>query len=180
MKGMVFTEFIELVEDKFSPELADQLIVECDLPSGGAYTSVGSYDHNEIVELVALLSDKSSVPVKDLLIVFGEHLIGRFSQLYPQMFEPCENLFDFLQTIHNHVHVEVRKLYPDAELPDLLAQEDGDVLTMEYDSTRPFSDLAYGLIKGAIVHFNENIDLKRESDGSDLLNKEIFTLVRVH
>ena len=47
MKGVVFTEFIEMVEDKFSADIADQIIEEADLPSGGVYTSVGTYDHAE-------------------------------------------------------------------------------------------------------------------------------------
>ena len=35
MKGIVFTEFLEMVEDKFSPELADRIIEGAELPSGG-------------------------------------------------------------------------------------------------------------------------------------------------
>ncbi|MCX7200840.1 MAG: hypothetical protein NTV17_00650 [Burkholderiales bacterium] len=42
MKGMIFTEFLELVERTYSPEMADDLIDASNLPSGGAYTSVGN------------------------------------------------------------------------------------------------------------------------------------------
>ena len=38
MKGVVFTEFLEMVEDIFSPDIADQIVEEADLPSGGVYT----------------------------------------------------------------------------------------------------------------------------------------------
>jgi Haem-NO-binding len=44
MKGMVFTEFLELVERSWGEELVDELIESCELASGGAYTSVGTYD----------------------------------------------------------------------------------------------------------------------------------------
>lgn len=44
MKGIVFAEFSEMVENRFSPELHDEIIVECDLASGRVYTSVGNYD----------------------------------------------------------------------------------------------------------------------------------------
>ncbi|MBA1333177.1 heme transporter CcmB, partial [Candidatus Endoriftia persephone str. Guaymas] len=44
MKGIVFSKFIEFVEERFSPEMADDIIESSDLPSGGAYTSVGTYD----------------------------------------------------------------------------------------------------------------------------------------
>ncbi len=52
MKGMVFTEFLEMVEDRFSPEIADRIITASDLRSGGAYTAVGTYEHSEMIQLV--------------------------------------------------------------------------------------------------------------------------------
>ena len=45
MKGVIFTEFLEMVESHFSPEMADRIITAARLPSGGAYTAVGTYDH---------------------------------------------------------------------------------------------------------------------------------------
>ena len=53
MKGIVFTEFLEMVEDRFSLDMVDDLIDDCDLPSGGVYTAVGTYSHEEIVALVS-------------------------------------------------------------------------------------------------------------------------------
>ncbi len=45
MKGVVFTEFIEMVEDQFSADMVDDIIDDAQPPSGGAYTAVGTYDH---------------------------------------------------------------------------------------------------------------------------------------
>ncbi len=42
MKGTVFTEFLEMVENILSPELADLIIEQSDLHSEGAYTSLGT------------------------------------------------------------------------------------------------------------------------------------------
>ena len=55
MKGIVFREFLEMVEEAFGMDVADQIIEESDLPSGGAYTSVATYDHHEILTLVGKL-----------------------------------------------------------------------------------------------------------------------------
>ena len=87
MKGVVFTELLELVEEKFGDEIADQIIEESDLPSGGAYTAVGTYDHQEIFQLVTQLSAKTNAPVPTLVKAFGQHLFGRFYAGYPQFFE---------------------------------------------------------------------------------------------
>jgi hypothetical protein len=161
MKGMVFTEFLEMVEDRFSPEVADGIIEACDLPSGGAYTAVGTYDHNEIIQLVMHLSTETGISVPDLLRTFGQHLFGRFIDSYPQFFEGVESTFEFLENIENYIHVEVRKLYPDADLPSFAydASEPG-CLTMLYQSKRPFAHLAEGLILGCIAYFGETIDVQ--------------------
>jgi len=56
------------------------------------------------------------------------------------------------------VHIEVLKLYPDAELPSFTIDHvDDKTLIMLYKSSRPFAMLAQGLIKGAAEYFNEKI-----------------------
>jgi hypothetical protein len=169
MKGMVFTEFLEMVEDRFSPEIADQIIDETDLDSGGAYTRIGTYDHREMIALVDRLSALTGVSVTELLQVYGRHLFGRFSASYPIFFEDVHSIFDFLPRVHAYIHVEVRKLYPDAELPVLEAEQPTpDQLRLTYRSKRPFSPLAEGLIRGCIDHYGEAVEVETIdlSDGS--------------
>jgi hypothetical protein len=179
MKGVVFTEFIELVEETFSLDMVDDIIDDCDLDSDGAYTAVGFYDYQEMLQLVTALSKRSGMAVADLLHVFGKHLIKKFSVNFSSMFEEATNAFDFLEGIDNHVHVEVRKLYPDAELPQLGAERpDPDTLIMRYQSNRPFAELAYGLMCGAIDYFGEQIEITREDNDSDG-TVQIFNLKRV-
>lgn len=165
MKGIVFSEFNEMVEDKFSPETADKIIVEADLASGGAYTSVGTYDHRELLTLVTLLSAETGIDVATLVKTFGKYLAGRFSKLYPVFFEGVDGTLDFLATIEEHVHVEVKKLYPDAELPNFRTTRGEDrQMTMYYESRRPFADLAEGLISGCAEHFAEKVSVTRLDD----------------
>ena len=111
MKGMVFTEFLEMVEDKFSSEVADWIIEQANLRSGGVYTSVGTYDHGEMIELVSCLSKKTGIPSADLVKSFGFYLFDRFHNMYPIYFKGVASSFDFLQRIEDYIHVEVRKLY---------------------------------------------------------------------
>lgn len=179
MKGIVFSEFIEMVEDAFSPEIADQIIMETNPESEGAYTSVGTYDHSELVAMVVKLSEITSTPVPDLVQAFGTYLMTRFSKLYPAFFDDVETTFEFLSTIENHVHVEVNKLYADAELPTFDTEQTNDsTLVMVYKSARPFADLAEGLIKGAADYFNENIHISREDLSGGVGNHARFTLTK--
>ena len=163
MKGVVFQEFIQMVETSFSPEMADRIIDASDLSTGGAYTSVGTYHHDEMVQLVVQLSASTGIPVPALLHAFGKHLLGRFAVMYPKHFAGRTSTFELLEVLDNKIHVEVRKLYPDAELPvfDHTIAAPG-TMAFVYRSKRPFADLAAGLIAGCIGHFNERIDVSRE------------------
>ena len=163
MKGIVFTEFLEMVEKTLSPEIADLVITRSKVPSNGVYTAVGTYPHAEMVALVTTLAEITSTDTADLLRAFGRHLFGRFLKFYPQFFEGLSNSFDFLETVDNHVHVEVRKLYPDAELPSFTCvRPDAKTLVMTYTSRRSFADLAHGLIEGAHAHWREEVDVERK------------------
>lgn len=176
MKGIVFSEFIELVEDKFGLEIADSIIEESALPSQGAYTQVGTYDHAELITLVTKLSQHTEIDSDVLIKTFGEHLLQRFVALYPQFFEGIDNCFDFLDTIENRVHVEVKKLYPEAELPSFDSMQSEHGMQLIYRSNRPFSALAYGLIRGSATYFNEQIQIEMEDRSSDGKSFVVFTL----
>ncbi|MEO0899172.1 MAG: heme NO-binding domain-containing protein [Bacteroidota bacterium] len=168
MKGVVFTELLEMVEDKFGFDVADQIVTETELPSGGIYTAVGTYEFSELVTLVMNLSKATSISPLDLQKAFGVHLFSRFSSMYGHFFEEVENAFHFLQGIENYIHVEVRKLYPDAELPSFDIYPQGeDKLVMEYSSERGMVDFAEGLIEGCLNHFEETADIQRTDVASD-------------
>ncbi len=179
MKGLVFAEFIDFVEEIFSPEVVDDIIEASDLPSGGAYTSVGTYDHTELLQLVTALSEKSNIPIPELVHSFGKHLFGRLALAYPEFLAGVETSLDFLQRVEDHIHVEVLKLYPDAELPHLecKASRPGR-LSMIYRSQRPLADLAEGLIEGCADHFGEQIHIERKNLADEPHTVVHFSLTR--
>jgi hypothetical protein len=164
MKGIVFTELIEMIESRFSQDLADRIIDDCNLPSGGAYTAVGTYDHAELVALVRKLSELTATPVPDLIKEFGRYLFGRFLVLYPQFFGGEPDALSLLQGIESVIHFEVLKLYPDAQLPRFdVHRMDPDTLELIYHSDRHLEDLAEGLIEACVGHFGQPIAISRES-----------------
>ena len=170
MKGIVFTEFASMIADKFGDDMMDDLIDETDPESGGAYTAVGRYSHKELVNMVVLLSEKTGTPVPDLIKVFGNHLAVVFSQKFPDFFTEVDNILDFLKKIDNHIHMEVRKLYPDAELPVFdYDDSNADEFKLTYRSERGLGDLAMGLIEGVSNYYQQPFDIKRsDSQNGDL------------
>lgn len=179
MKGMVFTTFLEMVEEKFSLEMADKIIEASNVPSGGAYTTLGTYSHEEIISLVIQLSKETGVDVSALVRTFGEYLFTQLAASHPQFVNKDKSVFDFLSHVDTYIHVEVRKLYPDAELPAFSYETPApEVLVMIYRSSRPFADLAEGLIAGAIQHFGEGIKLERADTVDEQGSATRFTMTK--
>ena len=163
MKGIVFTELLDLVRDKFGIATVEKIIQASDLPSGGAYTAVGTYDYTEILSLVTELSKETSIEAPELVKAFGEYLFGRLAVTYPGLFEGIHTTQELLSHVDDYIHVEVHKLYPHAELPSVVARPlENERLEVTYTSTKPFADLAEGLIRGCAAHFEEEIELERE------------------
>lgn len=181
MKGVVFTELFSFVEDGHSPEFLQETIDDSKVPSKGVYTATGTYPVCEMASLVATLSKKTGAEVPDLLRVFGEHLFHRFHDGHPSMFEGVDNAFDFLVSVEDHIHVEVKKLYPDAELPRLdVAEHTPNRFRLIYTSSRHLGDFCEGLIRGCLAHFKETAVITRKDLESDPNAVIEFTIEKTH
>ena len=176
MLGLVFTEFVEMVEATHSHAVADAVLEAAGLPHGGAYTAVGYYPPEEFNRLLAALSRHTGEPPDHLAQTFGRHLASRFAQLHPGHFAPHHHPFDLLASVDSHIHVEVRKLYPDAQLPrfEVLSRGEGRMV-LRYRSPRAMHHLAWGLIEGMAGHYGRpcRLEMALEDGGA------LFTITEV-
>lgn len=177
MKGLIFSEFLEYVEAEFSADMVDDIIETCDLPSGGAYTTVGSYRHEEMLCLVNALSRQAGVATSELLRRFGKYLFGRLIAGFPHFTHNAKSTFELLYSVEDYMNQEVRKLYPDARLPSFgFESSHPNQLTILYQSKRPFADLAQGMIEGVADHFGESIDIERDAGPDEKKSLTRFSL----
>lgn len=164
MKGIFFTELIDLVEENFGYEVADQMIEGCSLASGGAYTAIGSYDHHELVQLVNQLNLVTGREVPELFQLFGRHLFGRLMGRYPDLFAVASDSFSFFAQLDNYFHGTMSQLYPDTQIPHFeFTQRSASEVELTYRSTPHLADMTEGLIRGCIAHFCETLVVRRET-----------------
>jgi hypothetical protein len=163
MKGIVFTEFLDLVEEKFGLEMVDKIIYQSELASEGIYTSVGTYSFSEMLQLVTNLSDNTGISTDDLLLVYAEHFFGLIERSYPGLLATYKDPIEMLASIENHIHVEVQKIYPEAELPTFIVEEKTEnSLTMVYKSSRAMHHFGLGLMNKTFEHFNTEASIVLE------------------
>ncbi|MFI1773295.1 heme NO-binding domain-containing protein [Thalassobellus citreus] len=172
MKGIVFTEFLDLVEVKFGLEVVDKIISQSNLESEGIYTSVGTYKFSEMLQLLQHLSAHTSISIDDLLLVYAEHFFSVLEQSYPGLLATYKDPIEMLASIENHIHVEVMKIYPDAELPTFEVVERTDnSLVMIYKSSRAMHHFGLGLMNKTFEHFDATATIELEKikeDGTEV------------
>ncbi|GAB2516768.1 heme NO-binding domain-containing protein [Spirosoma aerophilum] len=172
MKGLIFTQLLDLVEQKYDYKLVDTLLLKTHLPSGGIYTSGGTYPCSEMVNLIANLSQLTHTPVAALLREYGRFLFRTFVTHYQHFLIAAPDAFSFLSSVDAYIHNEVKKLYPEAELPQFfITRLDERSLRMIYCSSRQLSELAYGLIEGTLAHYQEKATITHKAlqeDGSQV------------
>jgi hypothetical protein len=75
-----------------------------------------------------------------------------------------------IAAIEDHIHVHVKKLYPDADLPSfLILEKSKSKLILVYSSKRGLYSLAHGLIVSAFKHYGQQVSVSYdllETDGT--------------
>lgn len=177
MKGMIFTEFLDMVEGSFGLAVKDRVIAAAGGAHDGAYTAVGQYDHREMVAMALELSAISGMTMHELLIAFGHHVFGIFVQGFSHFFSGTDSALVFLSRIDDYIHVEVRKLYPGAELPSFSYPPcAAGQLVMEYRSPRPMAAFAEGLVRATIKYYGQPVQLAVEDISGGAGTAARFTL----
>lgn len=172
MKGIIFTEFLDLVEEKFGLAMVDKIIQQSQLASKGIYTSIGTYSFSEMLQLLQHLSANTKISIDDLLLVYGEHFFLAIGNSYPGLLDRYTDPITMLSSIEDHIHLEVRKIYPEAELPTFIIEEKtANSLTMIYKSSRAMHHFGLGLMHKTFAYFNQKAAIvleKIKEDGTEV------------
>lgn len=170
MKGIVFTEFLEMVEESFGIEVVDAIIKQSQLASEGVYTAVGTYSFSEMQSLLHSLSQSTHIPERDLLYSYGSFFFNSLYKYYRYVFNDYTSAWEMLTAIEDHIHVHVRKIYPDAELPSFQTyQLSNGLYEMVYKSDRCLYMFAKALIEKTFEFFGNNAEIQEQiltPDGS--------------
>lgn len=168
MKGIIFTEFMELVETKFGLEVLDEVLDRSE--DSGVYTSVGSYDHRALVKLIIELSKITGVSSEELQRVFGEYVFKNLYASLPanaSLFQ-CDTCFQFIRHVEDYIHIEVKKLYPEAKPPKFeFINESQTELIFDYKSARCMAHVCLGLIEGCAHYFNQSVIIEMQPQNTD-------------
>ena len=177
MKGIVMTLFADMVIEQSGMKSWEKILDQSG--SEGIFTSGMNYEDEELGKLVQHFSETTSHCPHSVVRKFGSYLGESFQSLYPGYFDGHASLFSFLESVEVVIHVEVKKLYPDASLPKFVYERAGmRTLRMDYLSNRNLCDLAHGLIEDSARHFQTDCTIDHDlcvKRGSDYCSFVIVT-----
>ncbi len=87
----------------------------------------------------------------------GMYTIPHFHKMYRRYFN-ASNLKDFYLKM-NDVHAQLTREYPGIKPPTFTYEDKGDVLFMNYRSTRGLFDYFEGVVKGAAQFMKERVEV---------------------
>src|SRR5687767_11256813 len=147
MKGIIFNLAEEVISDRFGEDVWDELLDAAGLD--GVYTALGNYSDEELTKLVAAGAAKLGSPPEDVLRLLGEGAFPLLATRYPVFVQPHTGTHDFLLTLNDVIHSEVRKLYPGVDVPEFgFDDTEPNALSLTYRSQRRLCALAEGFILG--------------------------------
>ena len=166
MKGVIFNLLQEAVEGEFDAEVWEHLIDQSG--ASGIYTSLGSYPDKEIFALVASAAKLTAQEPSAILRWFGQAAIPLLERRYTEFFTPHDTARDFVLSVNEIIHPEVRKLYSGTGCPSFhFDKDEKGRLILGYRSPRRLCQLAHGFIEGATIHYREDVVVEHLSCMND-------------
>ncbi|PST94360.1 guanylate cyclase [Photobacterium sp. NCIMB 13483] len=158
MKGIIFTEFITIVEEQFGLEISQKMFDHAN--DTGVYTAVGSYDHRQLIRLIMSLSHITNIPAQQLQQTYGRLVFPTLLKTLPIPDIESDDTFSFIEKVEHHIHIEVKKLYPDVTPPKFVfSNKTQSTMTMDYHSARCMGHVCMGVLEGCANYFNQSLTI---------------------
>lgn len=149
MKGVVFVELLELLDDRFSMEFTEKVIEVARVPSAGAYNALGQFDHRELLALMEAYESCSHDNPTPIYRELGQRLVTRCITEFPTLFRTDSCLSDTLGHMESLMHMDDLLVDQSSELPEIkLEQVTERQLVLDYFYDPRLADFTIGLIHG--------------------------------
>lgn len=149
MKGVIFNLLERFIVDGWGDAVYEEILAGCPLHTQGVYVGPATYPDADLFAIVGKACERLGLPAATALHAFGRYLAPRLAARVPGLVAGHAHPKTLLQAIDSVIHVEVRKLFKDAQPPRLTWTDPGpDELVLHYASARPLCGLVGGLIEG--------------------------------
>jgi hypothetical protein len=179
VKGLYFQELLEMMQDRFSEDIKNQVINASQLEKGKSFTSEGDFDPALFVRMVANFGHIIHLPYSATMRAYGRHLNKSLIRKYPALFKSNPDTFTFLKTFIENAVADLNSKNTGIQIPKLtFTTPEKNQLIIKYESDLPFADVAEGMILSTIDHYDEEITCVGYDLSNGLGNHRQFILTK--
>ncbi len=163
MLGLIMETARSVVSEKYGADTWDALLEAAEVD--GAYTRLGDYPSAELGRLVEAAAAKLKMSADDVWCLVGEEGFPALLRHVPPRLQHFEDSRTLFRELEGTIHANVSAVHQHATPPRFGLTEDGDTITLEYQSRRGLCHLAQGLAIGATRHFGETASVEQIACG---------------
>lgn len=160
MKGIIFNLLEDFIEDSCGTGVYAEILAGCTLTTADPDLIVGpgTYPDSDFVAIIDCLVCRFEQDAGDVLRAFGKYAVPRLAERYPQFFVAHSTPREFLKSVGFIHHIEIKKLYKDADTPVFSVEDRGvGPLVMKYRSNRRLCHFVEGLVDGLAEQYHTPI-----------------------
>jgi len=164
MKGVIFKHFESFITDTFGASTFEAVLEQTPLRSALPFVGPATYPDEDLFALAGTAIRLSGLAPDAALFAFGRYLYPRLAAGVPGLIQRHRDTRSLLMELDREIHVEVRKIMPQAVTPRILCRDLGDgALEVTYRSPRMVCALFRGLVDAAAESFGERaLPVERE------------------
>jgi hypothetical protein len=160
MKGILFNVVEDVVTEAMSADTWDDVIDAAGVD--GSYTSLADYPDSDLAAIVEAIGTAAGLSSTETLTLAGRLGFKHLARRNPHLLDGIDGWEQLVSSLDDIIHPEVRKIYPDAEVPGFAATEIDGGLRVQYTSRRGLCALADGLIVGGGEWYDTALDVEHE------------------
>lgn len=161
MKGVIFKILEQFVHDTFGPEFFEEVLDETSLETTPPFLGPGTYPDQDLIALVGTTIAKAGLELEDALFAVGKYAFPKLADSFPGITDQHADARSLVRSVHSVIHVEVRKLFPEASPPDFEYGEAPDGrLELTYRSSRKLCWFLRGLLAGCAEHYESEVHVE--------------------
>lgn len=165
MKGEIFNLFEDFVTENFGEEKFEEIfeLVHTKLITKEAFVGPGTYPDSDFLAIVQEAVRSLGLTLEEGAFEFGRYCFPKLANKMPLYVDSHQDPKSFLLTLHDVIHVEVKKVMKDANPPEFTYEDTSpNHLAMTYKSKRKLYSFVEGLIQGVATHFDVKIKTERD------------------
>lgn len=154
MKGIIFNILESFIAHEFDEDVYNEAISSLSLLTKDPFVAPGTYANEDFLSIAQWSAAKVNLTLDEFMLRMGRYSFSQLAERHPDFVTPHQHPKPFLKTVDGMIHVEVRKLYSDTELPAFTYTDLADnQLIITYFSEKKLYSFMEGLIDGVANFF---------------------------